>query len=353
MWLIAPLLAVFLQTSESELAKHYLRGVALEQAEQWSQAEGEYRKAIELNPRHGPSLNNLGSVLLRQGRNADAAQCFERAAAELPAAWQIRKNLGLVYLQTGKFDLAVVHLKGYLAHAPPDAHADYLTGAAYMGLRDFPNAIAHLERARKELSGDAGVLYVLAAAYANSGKSSQAEKLLEQLFQTEKPELRLLIGEALEGTGPYDEALRELNKALDEKPDLRLAHFFKGRILWRLGQAEEAERVFRRTETELPPRAFLLLSRGRSRAPGSSTGGHRRLQRGTTDRLRARACLSSSGPRLCQIGGRGEGGHLAEKGHCKGFERTPGVFFAGAPPDVPGGKGRRLTSLGDKPAPAQ
>ncbi len=232
------------QTASPELARHYSRGVELQQAGQWREAEAEYRAALELDSGHAPSWNNLGSVLLRQARYVEAAGCYERALALVPEVWQIHKNLGLAYLQSSRFDDAASHLTRYLERAPADAAAEYLLGVALLGGKKFEPAVRHLEKARRDLSQDLGVLYSLAAAYANLGRQTEAEAILEEVFRMDRPERRLLLGEALEAEGPYDKALAELARALTEKPDLRLARFYRGRIYWRMGLAKEAEEEF-------------------------------------------------------------------------------------------------------------
>lgn len=113
-----------------------------------------------------------------------------------------------------------------------------------LGGKKFEPAARHLEKARHDLPQDLGVLYSLAAAYANLGRQAEAEAILEEVFRTDRPERRLLLGEALEAEGPYDQALAELAAALAEKPDLRLARFYRGRIYWRMGLAKEAEEEF-------------------------------------------------------------------------------------------------------------
>ncbi|GAB4114237.1 MAG: hypothetical protein Kow001_15630 [Acidobacteriota bacterium] len=232
------------QAASPELTRHYGRAVELQQAGRWGEAEAEYREALKLDAGHAPSWNNLGSVLLRQARYLEAAGCYERALALVPEVWQIHKNLGLAYLQASRFDDAASHLTRYLERAPGEAAAEYLLGVALLGGKKFEPAARHLEKARHDLPQDLGVLYSLAAAYANLGRPAEAEAILEEVFRTDRPERRLLLGEALEAEGPYDQALAELAAALAEKPDLRLARFYRGRIYWRMGLAKEAEEEF-------------------------------------------------------------------------------------------------------------
>jgi Flp pilus assembly protein TadD len=63
-----------------------------------------YEKAVELNPSHADSVNNLGAALLELGQIRDAEQCFCQAIAMKPGNPDAYVNLGA--LQAGIGDLA-------------------------------------------------------------------------------------------------------------------------------------------------------------------------------------------------------------------------------------------------------
>ena len=53
----------------------------------------EYQKAVEENPDDAESLSNLGQVLVRQGKAAEAIPLLERAVKLLPQRWAYHFNL--------------------------------------------------------------------------------------------------------------------------------------------------------------------------------------------------------------------------------------------------------------------
>jgi Tfp pilus assembly protein PilF len=70
-------------------------GLVLQQADRLPEAEKRLREVLELAPGHGDALNNLGQVLLLQGREAEAVQTYERLAALEPENPDAHFNLGV------------------------------------------------------------------------------------------------------------------------------------------------------------------------------------------------------------------------------------------------------------------
>jgi hypothetical protein len=84
-------------------AAHWRLGTMYAQAGQWNEAIAELRIAAELEPANHHALDNLGVALLRQGRNAEAAEVLARAVAACPAPSSFRPlyNLGVARLALG------------------------------------------------------------------------------------------------------------------------------------------------------------------------------------------------------------------------------------------------------------
>jgi tetratricopeptide (TPR) repeat protein len=70
----------FLSAGKGKRAEAFFNaGVALERCGKYGDAEKDYRKAIDLNPNHGPTLAALGELALRNGKVQDAQQLFDKA----------------------------------------------------------------------------------------------------------------------------------------------------------------------------------------------------------------------------------------------------------------------------------
>lgn len=77
------------------------RGLAFVEVEQFDQAEHAFREALQHDIRYAPAHNNLGLVLLTQGKVYDAAVEFRMASKLDPSATQPLANLARLYERIG------------------------------------------------------------------------------------------------------------------------------------------------------------------------------------------------------------------------------------------------------------
>jgi len=86
----------------------YSRGISNERAGNWQAAEGDFRKALELNPDQPQVLNYLGYSFVDRGENLDEALgMIERAVAAQPEAGYIIDSLAWALFRLGRYDEAV------------------------------------------------------------------------------------------------------------------------------------------------------------------------------------------------------------------------------------------------------
>jgi tetratricopeptide (TPR) repeat protein len=81
---------------------YFNAGVAMERCGRTNDAEKLYRKALDLNPKHGPSLANLGSIAFRAGKTQEAQSDFDQAVTADAGKLQVsaaRANLAWLEYQ--------------------------------------------------------------------------------------------------------------------------------------------------------------------------------------------------------------------------------------------------------------
>ncbi len=112
----------------------YARGIALERSQQWSRAEADLLRALELRPEHPYVLNYLGYSWADQGKNLDEAlDMIERAVRQRPTDGFIVDSLGWVYYRIGDFEKAVSYLERAVELRPGDPVInDHLGDAFWM-----------------------------------------------------------------------------------------------------------------------------------------------------------------------------------------------------------------------------
>jgi Flp pilus assembly protein TadD len=110
----------------------YDRGIAEERSHNWSRAEADFEKALELSPEQPFVLNYLGYSWAEQGHNLPKArQMIERALQERPNDGAIVDSLGWVMLREGSVKDAVKNLEHAVELEPEDATINGHLGDAY------------------------------------------------------------------------------------------------------------------------------------------------------------------------------------------------------------------------------
>jgi len=111
---------------------YYYRGICLERSKQWSKAEADMRKALELQPEQPHVLNYLGYSWIDQGINLDEGmKMIKRAVEQRPDDGYIVDSLGWAYYRIGNFEDAVKHLERAIDLKPEDPTINDHLGDAY------------------------------------------------------------------------------------------------------------------------------------------------------------------------------------------------------------------------------
>ncbi len=155
--------------------------VAYERAEQFHDAELEYREALKLDPSLADARAGIGFMLAQQGRMADAKPFIESSVAGLADAVRL---------------------------LPDDPYAHMNLGRAYNFLGRSDDAIAELSTATH--------------------------------LHPDEPEPHFQLGLALEQRGRYAEAFAQLGPAEGLAPDSPKIHFRLAETLFQLGRRMEA-----------------------------------------------------------------------------------------------------------------
>jgi Flp pilus assembly protein TadD len=109
-------------SAEENWALYYTRGISYERTKDWSNAEKDFKKALEIRPGEASVLNYLGYSYLDRGVNLkEARRLIEMAYTKRPDDGYIIDSLGWMLFTLGEFDKAVVHLEKAVEAAPADA----------------------------------------------------------------------------------------------------------------------------------------------------------------------------------------------------------------------------------------
>jgi TolB-like protein/predicted Ser/Thr protein kinase len=184
----------------------------------WTAAEREFKRAIELDPHSGDAHGYYSWFLASMGRNDEAVEEARRLLHIDPLGTGGNGNLGSVFVFTHQWDKAIEQLR-YAIDLDPNYWFDYLfLGRAYEQKGRLPEAIETFKRGLA-LEGNTELWAGLGHAYAVSGKKTDAEKVLDQLkeMSTQRYVAPYNVAVIYAGLGEKDEAFSWLQRAYDER----------------------------------------------------------------------------------------------------------------------------------------
>jgi tetratricopeptide (TPR) repeat protein len=147
----------------------------------WSGAEREYKRAIELDPRSALGYLRYGSYLKLRGRFDEAITSFKRALALDPLSLQANSLLGIALYASRRYDKSVEQYRKTLDMDPNYLPARFGIGLAYTQKGMYDEAIIAFQKAGDLADDLVEALGELGYIYAVSGKISKAHEVLDEL----------------------------------------------------------------------------------------------------------------------------------------------------------------------------
>jgi tetratricopeptide (TPR) repeat protein len=146
---------------------HLNLGVALEKAGRKTEAMAEYRKALQIEPKHADTHNNLANLLDDSG-HPDEAQAEYLTALQIdPHYVAAHNNFGTLLVKLGRFDEAMKHYAEAVRLDPSDWHAPFLEGKALLKEGHDAEAIPFFQQAVKIDPDNLHILTYLAQVLAS------------------------------------------------------------------------------------------------------------------------------------------------------------------------------------------
>jgi TolB-like protein/Tfp pilus assembly protein PilF/tRNA A-37 threonylcarbamoyl transferase component Bud32 len=149
----------------------------------WSVAESQHRRALEINPNYATAHNWYAFHLAMEGRFDESIQQMLRTRELDPLSPAVIQALGWCYYQARRFDESVATFSGLL-DATPDFPYGLITYSWILREAGSLDEAVKVAEKALDLSGG-GQLYftALGATYAAAGKPEQARAVLDRLTQ--------------------------------------------------------------------------------------------------------------------------------------------------------------------------
>lgn len=193
-------------------------------------------------------LRRSESILAELGRDAATNEEIPRAVAQL-------------YLETKKYDAAIVILEMMLRGAPDSSELHYLTGVAFDGIGDMTGVIEHFSRVAPDSRFYKNTILHMAFLYQDRGERAKGIALLESArpHLTNVPDFYLYLAAFQEQEGNIAAAEATLEEGIRNNPENDALVFRVGVLADKRGDKEEAVARMKRA-IELNPKSANALN---------------------------------------------------------------------------------------------
>jgi serine/threonine protein kinase/tetratricopeptide (TPR) repeat protein len=184
----------------------------------FSGAEMQYKRAIQLTPNNAEAHFSYGNFLVAMGRSDEGLVEFRNAQQIDPQSLNIQTNIAWANYIAGRNDEALTLVRQVLARDPSYARAYMNLGEILQEQNKFDEAIAALQKAR-EMSKDPLADMALGHAYAVAGRTAEARKTAEELEEKvrQKQVSPFLPAVVYAGLNEKDKAFYWLERAYQER----------------------------------------------------------------------------------------------------------------------------------------
>lgn len=212
-------------------------------------------KAKQLAPQDPEVLFEFGKVCLERNLLEDALPALSKAVELKQENDSYVYVLGSANVGKGRLPDALELFQRLLRKRPDDALLNYAVGAVYYLQNKYSEAEASLKKSLATQPKQIPAAYYLALTYDAIGDDERAIPIFRDLIK-DNPEhvpSYVKLGGILVRQHQYEEAERDLQRAVSLDPNSVEGHYQLGLVLRRLGKAAESETQFAesdRLETE-------------------------------------------------------------------------------------------------------
>ena len=212
-----------LELDNSLAAPHAALGVVKRDFEwDWSGAEEEFQRAIELNPGYVEAYHWRGTLLSMLGRHAEALREKNKALAIDPLSVVIRTDLARMFYFSRDYDQSLEQYRSALDMDPNFGSAHVWLSHVYEQKGLFEQAISELKTGMRLSSGSTFALAKLGHGYAMAGRCDEAHAVLNQLNALSSQRY----------VSPYDIAMVHVGLHENDEAFAWLQRAFEQRSLW-------------------------------------------------------------------------------------------------------------------------
>jgi DNA-binding winged helix-turn-helix (wHTH) protein/tetratricopeptide (TPR) repeat protein len=199
----------------------------------WSGAENQYKRALELNPNSADTHLSYASLYSVLGKYAEALAEIKRARELDPLNLRTNALEGQFLVLAGQTDEGLARLQKTLELEPNFFLAHLFVSGAYINKGMYGEAIAEATRARDISGGNAEAIATIGYAFAMAGYPDEARAALDELRRraTERYVPAYAFALLHNGLGERDQVFAWLKRGVEQRDPKML--FLKSGPQWR------------------------------------------------------------------------------------------------------------------------
>lgn len=207
------------QSVPREVVSVYNKALALSSRGDYTQALGEYERAIRMHPSFIQAYNNIGEIHSRLGNSEMAISSYMKAL-KIDKNNRVLLNLGVEYYNSKDYTTALKYFRESLALDGDFIEGNFYTGMAHFNLKDLNSAEVFFRRVLKTEKKHEKASYLLSYIYYEWKDYGKALACLENVRETASDRVffNKYYGFCCYHTGRYDEAVSYLTTALESSP---------------------------------------------------------------------------------------------------------------------------------------
>lgn len=238
-----------------------LMAVILDSQRNYSEAEGFYRRALEIAPKSPAILNNLGNHYLATGNPKKAEETFQRVVEIDPHYGNANLQLAEMSLQQGQGAEVLACFNRLKASDQDQPVAQLLRAQAFGLIGKCGQAVQMLSALEKKTAQDPRFTFSIGLAYAHCQRYDRAEESFGAVLKADPTNFDVLynLGVAAHRAGHLEQAQRVFEAALQSRPADVDALRAYGELLIETKNYLAASAVLYRASRLAPDRADVLL----------------------------------------------------------------------------------------------
>ena len=203
--------------------------------------------ALERDPQNEEVLFALGSLLEKEGRAAEATELYRKQLDQMPDNLRLRDHLVSLYLQAEDWDRAEQENAELASLGYDPATVERNRGVIAMGRQNYQDAIRAFEQALVAEPGDDRSRYSIGMAQLRLRRYDEALDAFGRIEPASElyPDGRFGVGYTYREMGRAQDALGELETAIEQAPDRDEFRRLHALTLADLGRFDDAEKELR------------------------------------------------------------------------------------------------------------